>query len=226
MTFILAIQLNDSTIIASDHRKAELKDDDTIHISAERIGKMYLWKNGAITGTGEATVIDRAVEFFIKIAKSDLEKMPACLKISRLIRELELDRDINQVRTAHLLCASKTETGAQLYCIKANDDDDQNYSIQPIRPKTIIINFFDPDFSAIQQNILDLYANLKDRSEFSKLDDWIHHYLLDIANIFYKQSLYDPMMSPTFNIFFQSKAEFFCGNVEDDFTFTYVAMPI
>lgn len=225
MTFILAVQLNDSTIIASDHRKAELKDDNTIHISTERIGKMYLWKNGMITGTGEATVIDRAVEFFIKIAKSDLEKMPVCLKISRLIRELELGKDIGQVRRARLLCASKTETGSQLYEIGANDDD-QNYSIQPTRPKTIIINFFDPDFSAIQQNILDLYANLKDRSEFSKLDDWIQHYLLDIANIFYEQSQYDPMMSPTFNIFFQSKTEFFCGNVKDDFTFNYVAMPI
>jgi hypothetical protein len=57
MTFIVAIQLNDSIIIASDNKKVTINPDGTLNFPNESISKMFPWKNGIITGTGEYFLI-------------------------------------------------------------------------------------------------------------------------------------------------------------------------
>ena len=85
MTFIISIQLEDSIIVAADKRNATVDYE----VLSDESKKLYTWKNGIIAGTGEETVISRAIEFFIKLSDSNIENLPKCLKISRLMRELE-----------------------------------------------------------------------------------------------------------------------------------------
>lgn len=64
MTFIVAIQLNDSIIVASDNKKVTISEDGSLHLSNESISKMFPWQKGIITGTGEYLVISRCVQIF------------------------------------------------------------------------------------------------------------------------------------------------------------------
>ncbi len=83
MTFIIAIQLNDSAIIAADNKKIVLKETKESQFNIEMASKIYQWDNGIITGTGEGYVVSRSIELFKKLAHSDLNKLPQCLEISR-----------------------------------------------------------------------------------------------------------------------------------------------
>ncbi|MDC5098197.1 hypothetical protein OHW41_19925, partial [Acinetobacter baumannii] len=64
MTFIVAIQLNDSIIIASDNKKVTISNDGSLNICNENLSKMFPWKKGIITGTGEYYVVSQCVKIF------------------------------------------------------------------------------------------------------------------------------------------------------------------
>lgn len=81
MTFIVAIQLNDSIIITADNKKVILKETGEIEFKSDISSKIYAWDQGVITGTGESYVINRAVKLFKKIADSTVDKLPQCLDI-------------------------------------------------------------------------------------------------------------------------------------------------
>lgn len=66
MTFIIAIQLNDSIVVTADSKKIVLKESEKIQFSPEKTQKIYSWNKGIITGTGEDYVIKRSIEFFKK----------------------------------------------------------------------------------------------------------------------------------------------------------------
>ena len=70
MTFIVAIQLNDSIIITADNKKVILKETGEIEFKNDTSSKIYAWDQGVITGTGESYVINRAVKIFKKFADS------------------------------------------------------------------------------------------------------------------------------------------------------------
>lgn len=132
MTFIIAIQLNDSAIIAADNKKIVLKETKESQFNIEMASKIYPWDNGIITGTGEGYVVSRSIELFKKLAHSDLNKLPQCLEISRQMRELEIGTNYFQVENTKLLCSSYSKHGAQLYKIERFD---------PLQPyKLIVLN--------------------------------------------------------------------------------------
>ena len=89
MTFIIAIQLNDSIIVTSDRKEIVINETTAIQFKNKPICKINAWDKGIITGTGELTVIQRSIKLFKTVAQSDLTKLPICLDISRKIRELE-----------------------------------------------------------------------------------------------------------------------------------------
>lgn len=90
MTFILAIQLKDSTIIASDKRSATIGAKwRQFEFDQDRTNKLNLWQSGVITGVGELTVIQRAVAFLELLANSNIDQLVNCIELSRLIRNEE-----------------------------------------------------------------------------------------------------------------------------------------
>lgn len=212
MTFIIAIQLNDSVIIAADNKKIVLKETTESQFNIEMASKIYPWDNGIITSTGEDYVVSRSIELFKKLAHSDLNKLPQCLEISRQMRELEIGTNYFQVENTKLLCSSYSEHGAQLYKIERFDPL-QPYNLIAVKPLDISVWLFHPNIDAISTNLQHLYRDLKDYCAFSNEADWINYYINRIALIYLKQSLYDPLMSQSFDIFFQNKDKYFFSHV-------------
>ena len=212
MTFIIAIQLNDSAIIAADNKKIVLKETTESQFNIEMASKIYLWDNGIITGTGEGYVVSRSIELFKKLAHSDLNKLPQCLEISRQMRELEIGTNYFQVENTKLLCSSYSKHGAQLYKIERFDPL-QPYKLIAVKPLDISVWLFHPNIDAISTDLQYLYRDLKDYCAFSNETDWINYYINRIAPIYQKQSLCDPLMSQSFDIFFQSKEKYIFGHV-------------
>ena len=212
MTFIIAIQLNDSIIITADNKKVVLKETGKVEFSKEKCQKLHPWDKGIITGTGEGYVIDRAITLFQEIAHSELEYLPHCLDLSRQIRELEIGKDYYQVENTRLLCSSYSEHGAQLYKIERFDPS-QLYTLTAVKPMDITIWLFHPNIDAISTDLQNLYDDLKDYSVFSNQTDWINYYINRLTPIYQKQSQHDQMMSQSFDIFFQTKDEYLFGHI-------------
>ncbi|MEB3796793.1 MULTISPECIES: hypothetical protein [Acinetobacter] len=212
MTFIVAIQLNDSIIVASDNKKVSQQKDGIIKFSPEKILKMHSWQNGIITGSGEYQVISRAVNLFKNLPTPSIENLPHCLVISRIIRESEIGNDLYQVENSKLLCSSYNDNGAQLYKIEKFSTQ-QDYFPIPLESNEIIIWLAHPNIDVIASNLQSLYVGLKDYSVFSSKTDWMNYYIKQLSPIFKIQSQIDPLMSQSFDIFLQSRSEFLLNHV-------------
>ena len=212
MTFIIAIQLNDSIIVTSDNKKIVLKETGEIQFDTQKITTIHPWDQGIITGTGEIHVVMRSIEFFKKLADLDIKKLPQCLDISRQMRELEIGEEYFQVEHTKLLCSCYDEHGAQLYKIQRFEPS-QPYALTPIKPMDITVWMFNPNVEAISEDLQNLYNDLKDYLAFSSKVDWMNHYINRIAPIYQKQSQVDSLMSQSFDIFFQTKDEYVFGHI-------------
>ncbi|MGK8803576.1 hypothetical protein [Acinetobacter seifertii] len=204
MTFIVAIQLNDSIIIASDNKKVTISNDGSLNISNENLSKMFPWKRGIITGTGEYYVISRSVKIFNNFKALPSQFLSDCLEISRKLREFEIGKDYYQVANTKLMFSSYTETGAQLYRVEAFDPNGP-YQVTAAEPMDITIWLFNPYIETIAVNLKELYEDLKDRAFFNNNNEWIDYYIKRLAPIFKKQSQQDWLMSQSFDVFFQTK---------------------
>ncbi len=207
MTFIVAIQLNDSIIIASDNKKVTISNDGSLNICNENLSKMFPWKKGIITGTGEYYVISQCVKIFNNFKELPPHYLSDCLDISRKLREFEIGKDYYQVANTKLMYSSYTETGAQLYRVEAFDPNEP-YQVTAAEPMDITIWLFNPIIETIAVNLQELYEDLKDRAFFNNNNEWINYYIKRLAPIFKKQSQQDWLMSQSFDIFFQTKEGF------------------
>lgn len=207
MTFIVAVQLNDSIIIASDNKKVTISDDGTLNISNENLSKMFPWKQGIITGTGEYYVISRCVKIFNNFKELLPQYLSDCLEISRKLREFEIGKDYYQVANTKLMYSSYTEKGAQLYRVESFDPNEP-YQVTAAEPMDITIWLFKPSVETIAVNLQELYEDLKDRAFFKNNNEWMSYYIKRLAPIFKKQSQQDWLMSQSFDIFFQTKEGF------------------
>ncbi len=212
MTFILAIQMNDSIVVAADNKEVVLKAEETNNFNQRHTLKLHAWDNGIITGTGESYVIKRCIALFKEFAQSELTSLPDCLEISRQVREHEIGKDYFQVQNTKLLCSSYREHCAQLYKIERADDE-QSYNMTAIEPMDITVWMFNPNVETITADLKNLYLDLKDYSAFTNQVDWMNHYINRIAPIYQKQSQVDSLMSQSFDIFFQSKDEYVFGHI-------------
>jgi len=212
MTFIIAIQLNDSIIITADNKKVALKENGEIQFNSKKTIKIHAWDNGIITGTGENYVISRSIEIFKHLAHSDLNKLPQCLDISRQVREREIGTGYFQVENTKLLCSSYSEHGAQLYTVQRFEPV-QPYEVMAVKPMHITVWLFHPNIDAISEDLQSLYSDLKDYATFTDKANWINYYINRLAPIYQKQSQVDSLMSQSFDIFFQTKDEYIFGHV-------------
>jgi len=214
MTFIVAIQLKDSIVVAIDNKHLLLKDKKIDEYQEYEDSKLYAWHSGIITGTGEHYVIDKAIRLFINNAESDLEKLPACLNISRQIREMEVGQH-EQIQLSKLLYSSYSENGAKLFAIELNEES-RKYQTTSFKENDLIIWLFNQNIQSISEDLKTLYANLRPRSSFTQVEDWIDYYISAIAKIYKKQSYIDTWMSRSFDIFFQTKDHYFYKHIENN----------
>ncbi|MCR6569678.1 hypothetical protein [Acinetobacter baumannii] len=210
MTFIVAIQLNDSIIIASDNKNATILEDGTLTFPKDRISKLFPWENGIVTGTGEYYVISRAVKLFNNFKKLPHEYFADCLDISRKLREFEIGKDYYQIANTKLMYSTYTDNGAQLYRVESFDPQDK-YQVTAAEKMDVTIWLYNPMIESITMNLKELYDDLRDRSYFNNNQEWINYYIERLSPIFKKQSLQDIYMSQSFDVFFQTKDQYVYG---------------
>ena len=214
MTFIIAIQLHDSIIVAADTKKAIQQEDQSISLCSDPISKLHIWKNGIITGTGDYQLISRTIEIFEKVACSQLNYLPECLRVSRQFREREVSTPFSQIEQTKLLCSSYIEQGVQLYKVEQFGLS-QPYYLVPFEVKDINVWLVDLSIEPILSDIQSLYNNLKNYANFSNPLDWVNYYASQIAPIFKKHSQKDLMMSPSFDLFCQTSKQSLYGHISN-----------
>jgi hypothetical protein len=218
MTFIVAVQLKDSIIVASDNKYIQLKDKKVDGYQECLDSKLYGWHSGIITGAGEHYVIDKAVRLFINNADSDLEKLPACLNISRQIREMEVGYH-EQIQSSKLLYSSYNENGTTLYTVEPTEELGK-YQTSEFKENDLIIWLYNPNIENISENIKNFYLNLRPKADFDRVEDWMDYYISPLAEIYAKQSCIDSFMSNSFDIFFQIKNEYFYRHIKNTTPFS------
>ncbi|WP_336167346.1 hypothetical protein [Acinetobacter sp. 161(2023)] len=206
----MAIQLNDSIIVASDNKTATILEDDTLTFSKENISKIHSWENGIVTGTGEYYVISNAVRLFNNFKKLPHHYFADCLDISRKLREFEIGTEYYQVAHTKLMYSTYTENGAQLYRVESFDQNEK-YQVTAADKMDITVWMFDPKIEIISMNLKELYGGLKDRSFFKNNDEWVNYYIEHLAPIFKKKSQQDFLVSQSFDVFFQTKDQYIYG---------------
>ncbi|MEA1230852.1 hypothetical protein ODQ17_15865 [Acinetobacter sp. IRS14] len=216
MTFILAIQLEDSIAIAADTRSAVPHQDNGSYLYQDGIQKLFPWENGIITGTGELNLIQNVMHSFNKFTKDNIHELPNLLKTSKLIREQEITH--SQLEITKLLYSTYSESGAQLYSIQPKNLEE--YEVIRCEENEILLWTFNPDIRPIINALTDLYSKLKPLNVFNNTTDCIYYYLNQISPIFHKQAQHDSMMSKEFNFFFQTKDEYFFGEYFNNYSST------
>lgn len=214
MTFIVAIQLKDSIVVAVDNKYLTLENRELDHFEEHLSSKLYAWHSGIITGTGESYVIDKAIRLFINNADSNIEKLPTCLNISRQIREMEVGQH-EQIQSSKLLYSQYSENGAKLFAVEPAEEYGK-YQTSEFKENNLIIWLFNPSIKSISENLKMLYANPRPKASFDRVEDWIDYYISAIAEIYAKQGCVDSWMSRSFDIFFQTKDQYFYKHVEND----------
>lgn len=205
MTFILAVQLKDSIVVAADNRAASLNSEQNLSFS--NISKLIAWQHGVMVGSGEIQVITGAVDLFTNVAQGHLRQLPKCFKLSRWIRGLAVEHP--QIQASKLLCSSYSEHGAVLYTLTAEHD----HQLHRLAENELLLWMFNPDLSAIMDQLTALYASLRPYADFNSQQTWIKYYCDQFATIYQRQAAHDPMMSQSFDIFFQCKGEYVYGHI-------------
>ena len=214
MTFIVAVQLKDSIVVAVDNKYLTLKDKEQDHFEEHLSSKLYAWHSGIITGTGEHYVIDKAVRLFVNNVGSDIKKLPTCLNISRQIREMEVEEH-DQIQSSKLLYSQYSENGAKLFAIEPIEETGK-YQTTEFKENDLIIWLFNPNIQSISENLKMLYSNLRPKASFDRIEDWLDYYISALAEIYTKQSYVDSWMSSSFDVFFQTQDQYFYKHIQNN----------
>ena len=216
MTFIVAVQLKDSIVVAVDNKSLTLENKELDHFEEHLSSKLYAWHSGIITGTGEHYVIDKAVRLFINNVGSDIKKLPTCLNISRQIRKMEVGQH-DQIQSSKLLYSQYSENGAKIFSIEPTEETGK-YQTTEFKENDLIIWLFNPNIQSISENLKTLYSNPRPKASFDRIEDWLDYYISALAEIYAKQSCIDSWMSSSFDIFFQTKDQYFYKHIQNNQT--------
>ena len=214
MTFIVAVQLKDSIVVAVDNKSLTLENKELDHFEEHLSSKLYAWHSGIITGTGEHYVIDKAVRLFINNVGSDIKKLPTCLNISRQIREMEVEEH-DQIQSSKLLYSQYSENGAKLFTIEPIEETGK-YQTKEFKENDLIIWLFNPNIQSISENLKTLYSNPRPKASFDRIEDWLDYYISALAEIYTKQSYVDSWMSSSFDVFFQTQDQYFYKHIQNN----------
>ncbi|MEO9387088.1 hypothetical protein [Chromobacterium phragmitis] len=206
MTFIIAMQAEDSLIVSADNTTVAFSNHTAFrrNIASK---KLHDWPGGVFTGTGEYGVVQRTLEHLIRGAA--LSSLPALLAHEKAYRRQEAGPN-EQIDFTRLIVSAPTPEGPRLHIV--TDD-----AIEQIGPGELLMFFpLDYDFfAASSEAIRDLNAALRPQSAFATLDEWIGFYAEKFAHIYVLQSQNNELISRSFNIHFQTEEQslmFFAEN--------------
>lgn len=206
MTFIIAIQLEDSVVVAADNRMtiensfAESRHTDTLQ-------KIRFWQQGMMTGTGESLILERIFKYFQ--LDNNPEQLPALLRDACDARRLEIGKH-PQLEKTRLLYSQATETGIRL---KTVGRFAEGIKVNAIDPMTMELFVFNEDISLIYQELVQLQHDLRNPQQCSSTIEWMNTYISALTSIFNKFSQADQTVSASFDVYFQTPTQQFLRHV-------------
>ncbi|MEN7430293.1 hypothetical protein VA599_06005 [Chromobacterium sp. TRC.1.1.SA] len=206
MTFIIAMQAEDSLIVSADNTTIAFSNRTAFRRNiASR--KLHDWSGGVFTGTGEYGVVQHTLGHLIHGAA--LSSLPALLAHEKEHRRQEAGPN-EQIDITRLILSAPTPHGPRLHIV--TDD-----AIEQIGPGELLMFFpLDYDFfAASSEAISDLNATLRPKSAFATLDEWISFYAGKFAEIYTLQSENNELISRSFHVHFQAEEQslmFFAEN--------------
>lgn len=145
---------------------------------------------------------------------SNIDGLANYLDLARLIRKQECNHV--QIDQTKLIYSKFNNFGVQLYTVEYCNN---KYSVRKLEENEITVWMYNPDLTHIVDKIQNLYSNLKPMSSFANTLDWINYYLSHISQIYSEQSKYDEMMSSNFDVYFQTKENFYVGTFDNETKF-------
>lgn len=200
MTFIIAIQLEDSVIVAADNRMT-IETASHENRYADTLQKIRFWSKGMISGAGESQLLERVFDHFQQ--HSNPRQLPVLLHEANQLRRLEIGQH-PQLEKTRLIYSCVTPTGVGLQTISY---ENQHIAVHSIDPMTIELFVFNQDISPIYQQLIVLQQNLRNPQQCDSLSDWINYYKKPLSVIFKQFSLADHTVSASFDIYFQTPTQ-------------------
>lgn len=198
MTFIIAMQAEDSLIISADNTAIAFSNRTAVrqNIACQ---KLLDWPGGVFTGTGEYGVVQRTLRHLTRGAA--LSSLPALLAHEKDYRHQEAGPS-EQIDITRLILSAPTPQGSRLHIV--TDD-----TIEQIVPGELLMFFpLDYDFfAASSEAIGDLNATLRPKSAFASPGEWISFYADKFARIYALQSQNNELISRSFHIHFQTEEQ-------------------
>lgn len=207
MTFIVAIQLEDSVVIAADNRMT-IENNANERRHADTLQKIRFWQQGIMTGTGESLVLERVFKSFQQT--NHPEQLPVLLREACHLRQLEIGEH-PQLRKTRLLYSQTTSSGIRL---KTVGRFAEGITANTVDPMTIELFVFNEDINPIYQQLIQLQQNLCSPQQCGSMSKWINHYVMPLTMIFNKFSQADPTVSASFDIYFQTPTQQFLQHIE------------
>lgn len=195
MTFIIAIQADDSIIISADRQLFGLdQHKDKLVVKPQLIRKMHLWPQGMITATGEHLIFQRIYQKLMQQGQTALSV--GHLQQQAQARATEIGAH-SQIEHSKLIYSQSGDTHPQLYILSQSD-------IQSIQLNSIEIFSVHTDLQHIIDDLRDLQRSITAKLNFASTQAWLAHYLEPLQRIYQKLNAEDKSISACFDVYFQA----------------------
>lgn len=212
MTMIISAHLGDCILISADKRAMVCDlETGTMRVSHNDESKIGLWCRGAIAGTGDIIFVNRVMNYFKNLSPSDLNLYQMNIIHEEIERRLIEGIPKDVLINTTLIFSIYNGCKSNLYTIPIEQFFNKidikaipiiHSRIYEVKEWTIDICCFNPppDIS----NFQNFQRNLRSLSSFDKEIDFITYYIEKLKQLFAIQSLIDPSITPSFDLYFQS----------------------
>ncbi|WP_189373171.1 hypothetical protein [Vogesella alkaliphila] len=196
MTFIIAIQTEDSVILAADNIFV-LKNKKNICHEEIMASKIHHWDNGIFTGTGDYFITDRMLNHLLN--GNELSSLPSLLEKEKQRRRQQVGQH-EQIDVTTLILSAQTMHGPRLHIVNS-------VSVDQVSPNELLMFFpFGYDFFSVSSKaVRNLNASLRSRYSFPNHQEWFDFYTSKFSEIYALQHQYNPQISKSYHASFQAK---------------------
>ena len=209
MTFIIAIQAEDSIIVASDTRDFRLNHQFQLKPKGNKIiKKMEIWQSGVFASNGIDLIGNQVFNQLCK--EGDIKNVQNWLvttanDIAHQFSEITPVLS-EQIACTQIYCSSPTPQRPQLRSISQTYDE--AFEINDLRIMT-----YQKDLATILPILQSLQRHIFNRQKFAYDIDWMNYYLNYFQNIFFDMNQSDDWVSQDFHVYFEHNSDRFEGYI-------------
>ena len=209
LTFIIAIQAEDSIVVSSDTRKFTLNNHHQLQPNyADTIKKMEIWQSGVFASNGIDLIGNQVFNQLCK--EGDINRVQSWL-VATANDVAHRFSETHSVLSEQIACT-------QIYCSYPTPQRPQLRSISQSDVKAFEINSlglmtYQKDLSAILPLLQSLQQNIKARYKFVDNKDWMGYYVECFQNIFYEMNKANDWVSQDFHVYFEDCTDRFFGHI-------------